>query len=311
MQSGVQNLVCLAPDSGRLRWQKAVFGLRRIAGLVENRLILQTDAGFVCLDAATGKEQWHHDAAGPMMSATLCGGPGGLVYATAELVPGDKELHQPILIWVDLETGREKTRSTLYGQLNYQPRFGPLFVAGDRLWAFSGKGGELKRDLLELVPKNEPPAATPVPTEWDNWTRSVSAPLRSTAAKVLPGWTVFNARMQSRIGLVPEYLGQRDVLSAPLHFLAARHLDVPGTEKPRLRIRATNEAKRQTTIAVDVEGKRVWHQDLNPTTTGDQWKEWEVDLSMFKGKRVWVQVRQIAGDGDSACTLWSKIELVE
>jgi outer membrane protein assembly factor BamB len=152
VQPGVLNLTCVSPESGRLHWQKALVGLRRLAGLIDGRLIVQTDGGFICLDPATGTEKWHHDAA-HILCPALCAGPGGLLYATAEAVPNSKELHVPTLVWVDLETGREKKRLPLDGLRSAQPRLGPLFVASDRLWAFTGSGSELTRDFIELVVK--------------------------------------------------------------------------------------------------------------------------------------------------------------
>jgi outer membrane protein assembly factor BamB len=309
VQPGVLTLTCLAPETGRLHWQKPIYGLRRIAGLVDDRLVVQTNSGFVCLEASSGKELWRHDAA-PVLSS-LCGGPGGLVYASSEAVLGEKELHRPYLVWVDLQSGREKARFSLFGLGQVDPRLGPLFVAGDRLWAFAGKGHGLTRDLIELVPKGEALAATPAATEWDEWTSSVPRSLRTAAARVLPGWTVFNGKPHARAGLVAEHQGDRDVLAAPASFVIGRHIDVPNTEKPRLLLRVTNEVKAHCLVAVDIDGKQVWQQLLSHNVTGDKWVDWTVDLSSYKGKRLWIVVRHLPRDADTACSLWSKIELRE
>jgi outer membrane protein assembly factor BamB len=153
VQPGVLNLTCLVPETGRLHWQKPIVGLRRLAGLVHDRLIVQTDGDLVCVDAASGKEQWRH-AAPALLGPPLCGGPGGLMYVTSRASASDKDLHQPILVWVDLETGRETTRCPLEMR-QAEPRLDPLFVAGGRLWAFSGKRSDQTRDLIELVPKGQ------------------------------------------------------------------------------------------------------------------------------------------------------------
>jgi hypothetical protein len=305
VQPGVLDLVCLNPESGRLHWQKAIAGLRRLAGLTDRGLVVETEAGFMCLEAATGKEVWRHAA--QQVLSSLCGGPGGLMYCRAEAIPGENELRRSTLVWVDLQTGRERARYPLGGPGHAKPRLGPLFVAGDRLWAFSGRGNDLTRDFLELVPKAQGLSTTEPATPWDVWTPTVSAPLRAAAAQVLPGWTVLDSKPHARTGLMDEYQGKRSVLCAAAAFVAGRHLDVPTTGKPRLLLHLAGEAKGQCTIAVDIDGKRVWHQEV----TGEQWKDWEVDLSAFKGQRPWVLVRQLAKDGETTCSYWGKIEVKE
>lgn len=309
VQPGVLNLVCLAPESGQLYWQKAIAGLRRLAGLVGDRLVLQTDDGFVSLDAATGKERWRHEAPN-LLSGTLCGGRGGLLYSASMAIPGEKDLQEVRLVWIDLETGHERAHFALKSQRHTQPRFGPLFVAGDRLWAFSGKGKDPSRDFLELAPKGPGLPATPLPKEWDSWTPTVSVTMRAAAARVLPGWTIFESRPLENIGLVDEFKGKGGVLRVAAPFCMARHLDVPAAGKPRLLLRVAGEAKSQCLIVVEVDGKRIWEQKT-PTATSDPWKDWEVDLSAYQGKRVWMVVRQLPdGDRNEYC-YWSKIALIE
>jgi outer membrane protein assembly factor BamB len=307
VQPGVLNLVSLDPETGRLYWQKAVIGLRRLAGCVDGRLIVQIDSGFLCLDAATGTEQWRHEVP-HLLSSVLCGGPGGLLYSTADAIPGEKGLYHPTLVWVDLESGREKTSFPLDSLRHVEPRLGPLFVAGGRLWAFAGKGGDLTRDLIELVPKGQDLPATPAATEWEAWARNAPGPLHAAAARVLPGWTVFDGKAHPKIG-VAEFQGERNVLCAPASFAIGRHLTIPAEGNPRLVLRVNNEAKKACKLAVDVDGKRLWLQDVYFPTTGDQWKDWEVDFSAFKGQRVWVVVRHLSSDPAAACSFWSKIEL--
>ena len=310
VQPGVLNLVCLDPDSGRLRWQKAIVGLRRLAGLVGGRLIVQTDGGFVSLDAATGKEHWRHHVR-HLLTPPLCGGPGGLTYGSADFLPGEKEPHRPTLVWVDLETGREKTRFPLDSLQSVQPRLGPLFTAGDRLWAFSGKGNELARSLIELVPPGLDLPTTQPATAWEAWARTVPGPMHAAAARALPGWTVFDSKPNAKMGQLAEFLGQRDVLCAWAPFVIGRHIEVPVTDKPRLLLRVNHEAKGACLLVVDADGKRIGQQEVSSATTGDQWKDWEVDLSAYKGQRIWVVVRHLPRDSDTTCSLWGKIELLK
>jgi len=302
VQPGVLNLVCLDPETGRQHWQRAIPGLRRIAGLASGRLIVQTNSGFTGLDEATGKELWRHGA--PQVLSSLCGAANGLMYGMTEAVIGEKDLYRPILVWVDLETGRAKTRCPLDTLRHAQQRLGPLFVAGERVWAFAGNGNSLTRDLAELVPSGRAlPAARPA-TEWEAWRSKVPGAMRSAAAQALPDWTIFDSEPNARTGLVSDYQGKRDVLCTAAGFIVARNVAVPATAKPRLVLEAASEAKGQCTLVVEIDGKK-WEQTL----TGGQWKQWEVDLSDYKGKQPWVLVR--LPRGTEACCYLGKIELVE
>lgn len=309
VQPGVLNLVCLAPESGQLHWQRAIYGLRRLVALAGDRLIVQTDYGFLCLDAASGKEVWSHEAA-PVLAPPLCAGPGGLLYATTDAVPGEKEMYRPNLVWVDLETGRQKVRFPLNALRQAQPRLGPLLVVGGRLWAFAGKGDDLLRDLIELVPNGPLLPSTP-PSEWEVWTHNDPGASHA-AARVLPGWTVFQMNAIDKTGLMEDFQGQRSVLRAAAPFVIGRHLDVPDTDKPRLLLRVRSEAKAPFVLAMDIDGKRLAQQAIASAPAEDPWKGWEVDLSAYKGQRLWVVVRQLPhDDAENACSFWAKIELQE
>jgi outer membrane protein assembly factor BamB len=306
VQPGVLNLVCLDPETGRVHWQRAIPGLRRIAGLAGGRLILHTNRGFTCLEEATGKELWQHVALQVLSLSSLCSAANGLMYGTTEAVIGEKDLYRPALVWVDLETGREKSRTAVDTLRHAQPRLGPVFVAGERVWAFSGTGNSLARDLVELVPTARSLLAGPAATEWEAWRRKVPRALRTAVAQVLPDWTVFDGEPHARTGLVGEYQGKRDVVCAAPGFIVARHVAVPNTAKPRLALEAASDPKGQCTLVVEIDGKR-----LEQTFAGDQWKKWELDLSDYKGKRPWVLVRHLPRGTDTACSYLAKIELLE
>ena len=64
-------------------------------------------------------------------------------------------------------------------------------------------------------------------------------------------------------------------------------------------------------VEADVDGKRLWQQEVSSAATGGQWKDWEIDLSAYKGQRVWVVVRHLPRDSDATCSVWGKIELMK
>ena len=227
VQPGVLNFVCVEPESGRLHWQKAIVGLRRLAGLGSGRIIVRTDAACsVWMRPAArscgGTRPGHGLGHGLQTLSGLCGGPGGLMYCRAKRFRARKS-RRPSLVWVDLKTGHETTRFSLDDLQHARPRLGPLFVAGDRLWAFFGKGNDLTRDLVELVPTGQALPASPPATEWEAWRAMVPGPMHTAAARVLPGWNVFSSKHHPKMGLTTEFRGQRDVLCASAPFIIGRH----------------------------------------------------------------------------------------
>ncbi len=103
-QPGVLAVECMDLDSGTLVWRSVPAGLRRIVGLVDDKLIVELNSGFVALSTAKGNAVWYHDA-GDLAEAQVCGGPGKFLYVRREKSPAG---FQPVLVWVDLATGRER-----------------------------------------------------------------------------------------------------------------------------------------------------------------------------------------------------------
>jgi hypothetical protein len=52
-------------------------------------------------------------------------------------------------------------------------------------------------------------------------------------------------------------------------------------------------------------------QEVSAATPGAPWKDVEVDLSAYKGRRVWVVLRHVSRFQDTACSYWGKIEVAE
>ena len=56
---------------------------------------------------------------------------------------------------------------------------------------------------------------------------------------------------------------------------------------------------------------RSVEQEVSSATTGDQWKEWEMDLSEYKGSGLGGGAPVCRGNGETTCSFWGKIELLE
>ena len=75
-------------------------------------------------------------------------------------------------------------------------------------------------------------------------------------------------------------------------------------------LRVAGGARVPCQLAVEVDGKRIWEQKTS-AAADNPWKDWEVDLSAYKGQRVWVVVRHLpVGDRNVHC-YWGKVALAE
>jgi hypothetical protein len=144
---------CIDAESGELLWRKSFPGLKRLVGLVDERLIVETQSGLTALSSAKGDFLWNHDV-GDLLEGQLCGGPGKLLYTRREKVPGNENQLRPVLVWLDPASGAERAVVPLDTQRHDRPMFGPFVTSGDRLWAFAAGGeNEPVRVLYELTPK--------------------------------------------------------------------------------------------------------------------------------------------------------------
>lgn len=152
-QPGVAAVECIDAESGELTWRKVFTVLKRLVGVVDDRLIVETQHGLVALSAAKGDSLWHHDM-GDLLEGQLCGGPGKLLYTRREKTPGNENQLRPVLVWLDPATGAERPTVPLDSLKHDHPMFGPFMSAQDRIWAFAAGGeNEPVRILYELTPK--------------------------------------------------------------------------------------------------------------------------------------------------------------
>lgn len=151
-QPGVRALDCLEIDTGRRLWRRFSPDLRRLAAMLDDRLIIATDRGLEALSITDGQPLWRRDLPG-LVSSLAVGGPHGLL--AARTVPhNDPKKLLPEFIWLDPATGATTATAALESFADPAPRLGPLMPIGDRLFVFFGRGQtEAKRELFECVSK--------------------------------------------------------------------------------------------------------------------------------------------------------------
>lgn len=312
-QRGVMGLECLDLEGGRRIWQQPLPDARRILGLAAQRLFVETSTGVVALAAETGRTLWKRTI-DQQLDASLCADSGDILVAQREPLPGD--VWQPALLWLDPATGRDTGAWPLDKLADKVPMLGPLVSHGDRFWTFFGRGiKDATRDLIELVPA----AAAPYPghqieTAIDDWARLDTNPrLRSAASIVLPGWSCLGGGADTKVGLSPEFQGQHEVCvtSAPRDRPAVfvRQLSFPAGSHPKLSVQVGHEPAEKWKLDVRVSGRSVQSHLLEPQTTVNGWKQFQVDLSAYAGQTVWIVVEQ-QPEGNTALGYWKRLDVL-
>jgi outer membrane protein assembly factor BamB len=149
-QPGVWGVQCLDLASGRLIWQSAAGGLVRLAGLVEDRLVVETTEGLFAVDAATGGRLWTHEVVHPLETRVLAG-PRAIEYFQTVAQP-ENAAPQLALVRIGLDNGQVRRRTLLKGPAEKEPLWGPLATSGGRQWLlFAPAASPTKRTIFELT----------------------------------------------------------------------------------------------------------------------------------------------------------------
>jgi hypothetical protein len=309
-QPGVGELLALDAQSGRLAWQTPLANLRRILGLVGERLVVETSEGLAGLSIADGAIAWKRPIA-KLLEGYLLSKDRLLVTRNEPI--GDNSHFAPQMIWIDPLSGQELARWSLDGLRHERPRLGPVLMAQDRLFVLAGRGEqETQREILELAPREEagkPPASQSADDAV--WRRQVDRSLVDASADVLPKWTVLGGNIDRHQPLkLVEWQGEKQVLEIQATpgrpFSLARRVKFPAGAA-KLALRVASDAKWK--LEVQVAGKPPIVQKLTRETTGGGWKDLEIDLSDLAGQATWLLVRQIDEDGSQPVVRWKSLEL--
>ncbi|MBI5758221.1 MAG: PQQ-binding-like beta-propeller repeat protein [Planctomycetales bacterium] len=148
-QPGVFGVDCVNAESGRLLWKRVFPELRRVVGLANGRLLVQTGETLQALDLNTSETVWQRDAVA-LLDAILIGQSPRVLLAEREPLPNGQS--RPKLVWLDLSTGVELGTVSLDSLIDKQPCLSTFVGLPDRLWAIYGRGTmNPSRELLELI----------------------------------------------------------------------------------------------------------------------------------------------------------------
>jgi outer membrane protein assembly factor BamB len=310
-QSGVRTVECLETATGRLRWQHVLLDIRRICGLVDGKLIVETASSVEAFDAETGASAWRRPAT--PLTGQACGAPGGVVIVDNERI--DNDSWRPTLVWLDPASGREMGRSPLSKFVDKQPMLGPLVVHEDRLWAFFGRGGrEAAREIYQLRPAGEPVPGVALSDPLRRWPVKFDHPLEYAAASSAAGWTLLSAATDGSSRWHAELRGQSDVLvtlaSDKRSTRFVRLLSLPAGSHGTLVLKVGHEPDGQWGLDVRIGGDSLLSQTIDKSVTADGWREFTIDLSPYAGRDVWLIVlHRPVGDKPSHAA-WQRLEVL-
>jgi outer membrane protein assembly factor BamB len=297
---GTQGLECLDVSTGKLLWKRPLCAAQRTLGVQQGVAVVETAAGLVGFDTASGEMRWQVDDSQRLNGACSMG-PGGMVYTRKVAAPEPNQFH-PQLVWIDPVTGQEKARSTLWQLQASHPGFGPIFSTKSQTFALFGDNAtQLSREVFELTPDSvgEPleiePEVAALPLQ--NWTSEVSPRMVEAVQSVLPEWTVLNADSGPLAGLVPEHLGRKNVLALktannrPTRL--ARFVKVSERGQTTLELDFASQPSGTTILLARVGDMTLWRKKIVGAETAGAWQQVQIDLTPFAGLAVWVQIQQI------------------
>jgi hypothetical protein len=312
VQPGVLAVEAVDMESGRQIWQQAFPELRRVVGLVQQQLIIETGTGLQALRIDNGERVWSSTSPG-LLEAQICGAPGGVLVARTIRLRNDQR--RICLAWLDPATGRETSRLMLPEMQDKEPQVATLLPWKDRLWlAWGHQPRDYKRELVELIPGSTALPGAGVDLALARWTNHVPKDVQEMVGEFLPGWTLLTKQNLQQAGHQPDFEGQQDLFQTqtskdhPVIF--ARSVTVSPDRPAKLRIQAGGPQGHPWQLAVRVNDQVLMTtklDDQTPTRLG----QYDIDLAPFAGQTVWVQVAQDAIGGAPATAFWKQLELVD
>jgi outer membrane protein assembly factor BamB len=310
-QAGARAAECLDSASGRLVWRYVEAELGGVRGCCQGVVLVETDRGWVGLDAKTGAVRWRRPVIA-LCEGVLCGTPGGFAYARRELIDG--QAWRPVIEWMDPQTGQRRGRAPLPALRSSWAQLGPLVAHPRGLWAFHLREyGERNRALVALAPQGDPLEAGDSDRELLNWLTDPVREMHGEVAAVLPGWTLVAAGTDQRTGLFSQLANETDVLVTQATFLdrarLLRRLELPAGARAKLSIRVGHNGQSPWNLEVRAGGRLLLLEEVSPKTAPDGWLTRELDLAALSGTGAWLAVTHRSTSDQTSYAHWKKLEV--
>lgn len=168
LQPGMPQVERLELRSGRSTWRITLPDALRLICLTGDCLVLQTAQGLIGLDNQSGEQRWSCPLDGTL-EGIACANDRILV-SQAKATDAQRPRYGIRLNWLEGATGRVVATTTLGGLEDEDPKFGPLFAASGKIWAFFGRGHEdPNRDLMQLVAEGDAERPSSSKTSFSVW----------------------------------------------------------------------------------------------------------------------------------------------
>lgn len=312
VQPGVLAVEALELESGRQVWQQSFPELRRVVGLVNQQVVVETGSGLHALRVDNGERVWSSTSTG-LLEAQICGAPGGVLVARTIRLRNDQR--RICLAWLDAATGRETARLMLPEMQDKEPQVATLLPWKDRIWlAWGHQPRDFKRELVELVPGSSVLPGAGIDVALARWTSHVPNEVQEMVGEFLPGWTLLTRQNLQQAGHQPEFEGLKDLMQTqttkehPVIF--ARSIAVSKDRPAKLRIQAGGPVGQPWQLAVRVNDQVLMTTKLDDKAAS-RFGQYDIDLAPFAGQTVWLQVAQDSIGAAPATAYWKQLELVE
>jgi outer membrane protein assembly factor BamB len=315
---------CLDRHTGRLHWRHVRPDVRRILGVAENHLLLETEDALRALDAESGRLAWHREA-NHLLDARLCGGQGGLLYARRERLHDDT--WRPCLVWPDPKTGIDVGRVPLAQLTSKQPVVGPFIATAKGLLVLAGEMGETRRRIWELAPRGDGPAPVqatasrlsywlPEPTgsEQERSTRLQRlSTLRGDVETTLPAWTLVASDSDQQTGWHDQRQGKNDVAvtlaNSGQTVRLLREINIPPGGSCKLNIEVGHVPSGKWDLEITAGGQPLFRSEVSEKTAQNGWLHREIDLAKYAGRTLWLAVTHRSRGQEKSYANWRKLEI--
>ena len=300
---GVRELVALKTANGREQWSRPLPEIVRLIGTTDQAVIVQTAYGFEAFRIEDGEPLWQFNTS-DILYGVMCD-EANLLFV--KQLPIDEGL--PCLVWLDPQTGTEKSHAALDALANQADRVGPILADGDRLLALVGKGyEETSRRLVEMQPQSGEIAGPLHPSMLCDWLGTLIPDALHATAQTLPGWTLLseqNPRGREDAPLFqPEFRGETEVLATKMAKTPVCFARPLQQGAKRLDIRVGHQSGEAWTLVVSANGEEQLRVPVDDETAPDGWLTRSIDLSHLDGD-VWVTMTQtIEGEQKPGLAFW-------
>ena len=316
VQLGARSLSCVNATTGRTRWTEPLFDVRRLIGLDDEQILVETDVGYSAFAMKNGKRIWTTEIPqAERLHAAACGGEGGFIYGR-RIINGSKG-STASLVWGDMATGQTRAILPLAELTNpkHSLFLGPLAVTGKSVWTFFGtEWNKPERKLVRLT-QTTSNAVAPVTIDHqdsivESWTESATQSRLSTT-QVLGDWML--ATRQTVSGqfdgaeIISDFRGEKNVLQTrlmqghPVRFM--KRVNIPKSGPAALDVRVGHVAGQKWTLTVHAGGNELGVLAIDDTSAPSGWRQQRFDLSKFAGTSLWIGVTQQPSDaGNTAPT---------